>query len=379
MKKKLKSNKFFPVSKPQILKSDINFLVNSIKDGWISSEGSEVKKFEKKLSSYIGRKYGIAVANGTGALEIAVKSLKLKKNSEVILSNFTIISPAVAIIKEGLKPVFVDIDTTTWNSSYEDIIKKVSSKTKCIIATHTYGYPMEIDKLENFCRKNNIYLIEDAAEMVCHKYKKKYCGNYGDISTYSFYANKHITTGEGGMIFTNNLKLKDYCVDIRNLCFGKKNRFNHYDIAGNYRMTNMQAALGLAQLSRVKQILSTKKRIGKIYYDYLKKYDDVLYIQKPIYKKFVNIYWVVGVYIKKKINIKLLRNNLFKSCIQTRDFFYPLNKQDAFKRYPFYKKKFKNSEDVSKNGFYLPSYLSMKQKDIKIICDKLIYFLNEKK
>tara|TARA_B100000963_G_C22582909_1_gene651707 strand:- start:364 stop:1500 length:1137 start_codon:yes stop_codon:yes gene_type:complete len=377
--KKLKSGNFFPVSKPEILKSDINFLVGAIKDGWISSEGEKVSIFEKKLSTYIGRKYGIAVSSGTAALEVAIKSLKLKKGSEVILSNFTIISPALAVVKEGLNPVFVDVDPITWNSRFEEIIKKVTKKTTCIIATHTYGYPMEIDKLEKFCRKNKIYLIEDAAEMVCHKYKKKYCGNYGDISTYSFYANKHITTGEGGMIFTNNLKLKDYCADIRNLCFGKKNRFNHYDIAGNYRMTNMQAALGLAQLSRVKKILSTKKKIGKIYYDYLKKYDDVLYIQKPVYKKFVNIYWVVGVYIKKKINIKLLRNNLFKSGIQTRDFFYPLNKQDAFKGYSFYKKKFKNSEDVSKNGFYLPSYLSMKQNDIKIICNKLLHFLNEKK
>tara|TARA_B100000575_G_scaffold292383_1_gene300581 strand:- start:863 stop:1642 length:780 start_codon:yes stop_codon:yes gene_type:complete len=258
--KKLKSGNFFPVSKPEILKSDINFLVGAIKDGWISSEGEKVSIFEKKLSTYIGRKYGIAVSSGTAALEVAIKSLKLKKGSEVILSNFTIISPALAVVKEGLNPVFVDVDPITWNSRFEEIIKKVTKKTTCIIATHTYGYPMEIDKLEKFCRKNKIYLIEDAAEMVCHKYKKKYCGNYGDISTYSFYANKHITTGEGGMIFTNNLKLKDYCADIRNLCFGKKNRFNHYDIAGNYRMTNMQAALGLAQLSRVKKILSTKKK-----------------------------------------------------------------------------------------------------------------------
>ena len=378
MKNKSKLNKFFPVSKPEILNYDIKFIVNSIKDGWISSEGKQVREFEKKLSKYIGRDFGIAVSSGTAALEIAVKSLKMKKNSEVIMSNFTIISPAIAILKEGLQPVFVDVDLKTWNSTYEAIIQKVTKKTKCIIATHTYGFPMEIDKLEIFCKKNSIFLIEDAAEMVCHNYKKKFCGNYGDISIYSFYANKHITTGEGGMIFTNNNDLKNICSDMRNLCFGKKNRFNHYDIAWNYRMTNMQAALGISQLSRISSIIKRKKIIGRLYYNILKNYDDILYIQKPKYKKFTNIYWVVGIYINKKIAIKTLREKLLNSGIQTRDFFYPLNKQDAFINYPFYNKVYKNSEDLSKNGFYLPSFLGIKPSEIKIICEKLLIFLNEK-
>ena len=214
--------------------------------------------------------------------------------------------------------------------------------------------------------------------MVCHKYKNRFCGSFGDISIYSFYANKHITTGEGGMIFTNNKNLNNKFRDFRNLCFGKKNRFNHYDIAWNYRMTNMQAALGISQLRRIKSILKKKILIGKYYFHFLKKYENILYIQKPILENFVNIYWIVGVYIKKKINIKKLRQYLQNNGIQTRDFFYPLNKQTAFKKFSFYKQKFNNSELLSKNGFYLPSYIGIKKQDIKFICKKIIEYLNEK-
>ena len=361
MKPKLNLNKFFPVSKPEILKQDIEYIKNSIKNGWVSSEGPQIKQFELNVSKFIGRKYATAVSSGTAALEIALRALKLRKKSEVIISNFTIISPALAIIKQGLKPVFVDVDMKTWNSNYLSIVKRVTSKTKCIIATHTYGYPMDIDKLEKFCKKKKIYLLEDAAEMVCHKYKNRFCGSFGDISIYSFYANKHITTGEGGMIFTNNKNLNNKFRDFRNLCFGKKNRFNHYDIAWNYRMTNMQAALGISQLRRIKSILKKKILIGKYYFHFLKKYENILYIQKPILENFVNIYWIVGVYIKKKINIKKLRQYLQNNGIQTRDFFYPLNKQTAFKKFSFYKQKFNNSELLSKNGFYLPSYIGIKK------------------
>ena len=153
MKPKLNLNKFFPVSKPEILKQDIEYIKNSIKNGWVSSEGPQIKQFELNVSKFIGRKYATAVSSGTAALEIALRALKLRKKSEVIISNFTIISPALAIIKQGLKPVFVDVDMKTWNSNYLSIVKRVTSKTKCIIATHTYGYPMDIDKLEKFCKK----------------------------------------------------------------------------------------------------------------------------------------------------------------------------------------------------------------------------------
>ena len=190
MKKKLKlRNKFFPVNEPLISDKDIRSVVKILKAGWVSSDGPEVKKFENQLAKKIGKKYGICVSNGTTALEIAIKSLKLKKGSQIIIPNFTIISSALAVIKNNCIPILIDCDKTSWNMKLSEIKKKINNKTKCIIATHIYGYPLEIEKIKSICKKKKIILIEDAAEMLGHSYKNKQCGYYGDLSTFSFYAN----------------------------------------------------------------------------------------------------------------------------------------------------------------------------------------------
>ena len=208
------------------------------------------------------------------------------------------------------------------------------------------------------------------------KYKNKYCGSFGDISTFSFYANKHITTGEGGMISTNNLKYSIKCRDLRNLCFGKKDRFNHSDIGWNYRMTNIQAAMGLSQLKNINKIINKKIYIGKLYYNLLSKNKNI-FITKPNIGKFKNIYWVVGILIfKKNLLAKKLSKKLKNVGIQTRPFFYPMNKQKILKK--FLKKsgeKFINSEYISKYGLYLPSYYNLKKKDIYYICNQVNNFL----
>jgi len=362
MKKKsnLNKNNFFPVSIPHITKRDILSVNQSLKKGWISSDGPEVKKFEEKFSKYVDRKYSIAVSSGTAALEIAVKALGIKKNDEVLVPNFTIISNALAVIKQKAKPVLLDCNLENWNIKIEDIEKKITKKTKAIIITHIYSFPNDMDKILKICRRKKILVIEDAAEVIGLNYKNKKCGSFGDISTFSFYANKQITTGEGGMISVNKLDLFNKCKSLRNLCFGKINRFNHNDIGWNYRMTNLQAALGLSQINNINQIVKKKMLIGRRYYKNLSNNKN-LQILPPTNSYSKNIYWVVGIVIKsKKMKARLLSKKLIKFGIMTRPFFWPMHEQEIFKKMKLFKKNnFKNSTYLSRYGLYLPSYFSL--------------------
>ena len=363
--------KFFPVNQPLIHKSDIKSVNNALKTGWISSEGPNVIKFEKEFSKYIGHKYGIAVSSGTAALDIAVKVLNLKKGDEIIIPNFTIISNIIPAINLGLKIKLVDCDLKNWNMNINKVKETITSKTKAIIVTHIYNYPARIDILKKICKMKKILLIEDSAESLGQKIYKKKCGSFGDISTFSFYSNKQITTGEGGMITTNNknffLKAKDY----RNLCFGKNDRFNHSDIGWNYRMTNIQASLGLSQLKRINSIIKKRHFVGKKNYKFLKNNKNI-YIPEPEKNFSKNIYWVIGILIrnqKLKIDSKKVIKKLAKLNIGSRPFFWPMNKQNVFKKYKLFKSKnYKNSQYLSKYGFYLPSSLNLKFAEIKYIC-----------
>ena len=373
-KLKLKSKEFIPVNKPLITKIDRDNVYRVLKKGWISSEGPEVSKFEQNFSQLINRKFSISVSNGTAALEIAIKALGIKKNDEVIIPNFTIISNALAVIRQNAKPVLVDCDLDNWNMIISDIEKKITKKTKAIIATHIYNFPLDMERIIKICKKNKIFLIEDAAEVIGQKYKKKMCGSFGDISTFSFYANKQITTGEGGMISTNNKEINSKCKSLRNLCFGKKDRFNHDDIGWNYRLSNIQATLGLSQLKRIKTIVKRKEQIGKKYYTLLNKNHNIQ-ILKPNCSFAKNIYWVVGIVINnKKLNIdaKILSQKLIKFGIQTRPFFWPMNKQKALLDLGLFKnQKYPNSEFLSKYGLYLPASLQITDKEIAFICSSI--------
>jgi perosamine synthetase len=377
MKKKLKLKKikFIPVNVPKIFKQDKINVKDCLDKNWISSEGSYVKIFEKNFSKYNDRKYAIAVSSGTAALEVALKALNLKPKDEVIIPTFSIISTALCIVKLGLKPVLVDSDMSTWNMNPQKVIKKISKKTKAIIITHIYGFPVDMDKIIKITKIKNIKIIEDSAEMIGQKYKKRKCGSFGDISTFSFYANKHITTGEGGMILTNNKELYEKCRSLRNLCFGtNNNRFVHDDIGWNYRLTNIQAAIGCGQLKNISWIIKRKREIGKRYHALLKSNDKI--IIQPIKNSFSkNIFWVFGVLIKEKTKNKrdIVMKQLMRKKIQTRTFFYPMHKQKIFKKMKFFsnKEKYPNAEYLSLNGFYLPSGLGIKNYEIDYICETL--------
>ena len=367
-----KKFKFIPVNIPKLYKEEKKNISDCIKTNWISSEGKFVKIFEENFSKFNGRKYGIAVSSGTAALEVAVKSLNLKKNSEVIIPSFSIISTALCVIKSGLKPVLVDCDINTWNTNPDEILKKITQRTSAIIITHIYGLPVNLAKVLIKAKQKKIKIIEDTAELIGQKYKNKICGSFGDLSTFSFYANKHITTGEGGMILTNDKKLYEKCKSLRNLSFSKSyfDRYNHNDIGWNYRMTNLQAALGCGQLKNIHKIIKRKREIGDLYYEKLKNNKNlILQRKKTSYSN--NIYWVFGILIKnkKKYNRNSVMKKLLKYGIDTRPFFLSMNKQSIFiKNKIFTKIKMPNSEYLSKNGFYVPSGLGLKNIEINYIC-----------
>ena len=370
MKKKLKLNKrdIIPVSKPFISKKNIVAINRVLKNGWISSNGPELKKFESEFSKLINRKYSTTVSNGTAALEIAIKALGIKKNDEVLIPNFTIISNALAVLRQGAKPVLLDCNLTNWNININDIEKKITKKTKAIIITHIYSFPNDMDKILQICKKHKILLIEDAAEVLGLSYKDRKCGSFGDISTFSFYANKQITTGEGGMISTDNKKLHAKCNSLKNLCFGKINRFNHEDIGWNYRLTNMQAALGLSQLQDIKKIVKKKMEIGNHYYQGLSLNKNIQ-ILPPTNTYAKNIYWVVGILIKnRKMKASTLAKKLLAKGIGTRAFFWPMHEQIIFKKMKLFNNtKFPNSSYLARYGLYLPSYFQLKKKNIEKI------------
>ncbi len=373
-KSKLK-NKFIPVNTPKIFSQEKKLVNKALSTGWISSEGPAVKQFEKKFSKFNKRKFGVTVSSGTAALEIIIKSLNLKKGDEVIIPAFTIISSVMCIIKNGLKPVLVDSDLENWNMSIDQTINKINKKTKAIIITHIYGFPVDMQKIINIAKKKKIIIIEDAAEMIGQKYKNKICGSFGTASTFSFYANKHITTGEGGMIVTNDKTIYERCKSLRNLCFGNKgNRFNHSDIGWNYRFTNIQAAIGLGQLQNINWIVKRKKEIGRRYIERLKNNKNII-IQKRKNKYSDNIFWVFGILIKKNYKLKRdeITKKLLKNNIQTRNFFHPMHKQSILLKRGIFKKnlKFPNSEYLAKKGFYLPSGLGLTNKEIDFICTKV--------
>ena len=365
-------DKFIPVNEPSLGEREKELLIECIDSGWISSEGPFVERFENSFSDKVNRKYGISCSSGTAALDLAVASLNIGPGDEVIMPTFTIISCASSVIRRGAKPVLIDADPKTWNMNVEEIEASITSKTVAIMAVHIYGLPVDMDPLLEIANKYKLIVIEDAAELIGASYKNKPCGSFGNISTFSFYPNKQITTGEGGMVVTNDLEIRNRCRSLRNLCFQKEKRFVHDELGWNYRMTNIQAALGIAQLEKLDSIVKKKINNGKIYEQYLK---DIKYIKTPLKRTAYaeNIYWVFGILIDSKIGkAEDLMKKLNALNIGTRPFFFPMHKQPVFKKMGYFKNQFfPVSEKLYNNGFYLPSGLNLKNENIKEVTEKL--------
>jgi perosamine synthetase len=358
---------FIPVNEPLLDGNEKKYLAECIDTGWISSEGPFVKRFEEEFAARVGRKYGIAVTNGTTAIDAAVEALGIGPGDEVILPTFTIISCVLQIVRSGATPVLVDSDPLTWNMDVSQIEAKITPRTKAIMVVHIYGLPVDIDPVLSLCRRYGLKLIEDAAEMIGQTYRGKPCGSFGDISTVSFYPNKHITTGEGGMILTDDDELAETCRELRNLCFKPGKRFVHERLGWNLRMTNLQAAVGVAQLERLDKLLEKKRWIGQRYNELLV---DLSGVQLPLeltnYAK--NIYWVYGLTLGDSMTSHAAEaiSQLKKLGIDCRPFFYPLHQQPVLKDLGLFAgESYPVSELMYQRGFYVPSGLALTEDQIK--------------
>ena len=254
-----------PVNRPLLDGNEKKYLIECIETGWISSEGPFVKRLEADFAKLMGCAHGVAVCNGSVAIEVALAALRIGPGDEVIVPSFTIISCAAAIVRAGAVPVVVDCQSDTWNIDPALIAAKITSRTKAIMVVHIYGLPVDMDPVIALARKHGLFIIEDAAEQHGQTYKGKPVGSLGDIATVSFYPNKQITTGEGGMVVTNDEALAERCRALRNLCFDKERRYIHEELGWNFRMSNIQAAVGVAQLERIDQTLAKKRLIGQWY------------------------------------------------------------------------------------------------------------------
>jgi perosamine synthetase len=350
-----------PVNQPVLSGNERKYLCECIDTEWISSEGPFVKRLESGMAALTGREHGIAVCNGSVALDVALAALHIGPGDEVILPAFTIISCGAAIVRAGATPVVVDAEAHTWNLDVSLVEKLLTPRTKAIMAVHIYGLPVDMDPLLKLARRHGLKVIEDAAEVIGQNYRGRPCGGFGDVSTVSFYPNKHITTGEGGMVLVNDTALADRCRSLRNLCFDKERRFMHEELGWNFRMSNMQAAVGVAQLERIEETVKQKRLIGGWYNDLLHGLPG---IELPLAATDCaeNIYWVYGVVLGEAVGfdareaIKRMR----AKGVDCRHFFWPMHRQPVFERMGLFAGvSCPVAERLAHRGFYLPSGLAL--------------------
>ncbi len=350
-----------PVNEPLLNGNEKQYLNQCIDTGWISSEGPFVKQLEADLAARVGRRHGIAVSNGSVALDAALAALKLGPGDEVILPTFTIISCAAAIVRSGATPVVVDSDPITWNMDVSAIAAQITPRTKAIMVVHIYGLPVDMDPLLAIAEQHGLSIIEDAAEMHGQTYKGRPCGSFGEISTFSFYPNKHITTGEGGMIVTDDDDLADRCRSLRNLCFQPQQRFIHEALGWNMRMSNLQAAVGVAQLERLDEFVARKRHMGAYYTEQLAAIPG-LQLPLPQTDFATNIYWVYGLVLDDDLPFDAaeVMRRLSSYKIGTRPFFWPMHEQPVLQRMGLFEGvRCPVAERLARRGFYIPSGLAL--------------------
>jgi perosamine synthetase len=358
---------FVPVNEPLLSGNEKKYLDQCIDTGWVSSDGAFVRELETKVAAEFGRRHGIAVCNGSAALDVAVTSLDLRPGDEVILPAHTIISCAAAIVRAGASPVLVDSDLRTWNMRPDEVARKITKRTKAIMVVHIYGLPVDLRPIVELASEHGLKIIEDASQMIGQTYRGRFCGSFGDVSTFSFYANKLVTTGEGGMVLVDDDGLADRARSLRNVCFGSSRRFVHEELGWNFRMSNLQAAVGLAQFERWNESVARKRAIGKRYNELLA---DVSQLQLPLpatdYAE--NIYWVYAVLLKESAGMDAAQamHRLAEVGIGTRPFFWPMHEQPVFQRMGLFANEcYPAAERMGRRGFYLPSGMALTEEQIE--------------
>lgn len=362
---------------PIIDKQELKLVSSCIKDSMLSFRGKFINKFEKKFEEFIGGGHATTTTNGTTAIELGLSTLGIKNGDEVIIPNFCFAAVINAVINVGAKPVLVDVDQSTWTIDPDEIKKNISKKTKAIIAVHTYGIICDIAKIKKIIDDRKIFILEDCAEALGSKIKNKTIGVQSDCSTFSFYANKTITTGEGGMVVFKNKEFFKRSLILRNQGRDPQdNSFLHIYKGFNFRMTNMQAALGYAQMFKIERFLKNKKKIFKVYNKYLSKNKSIIFL--PVPKNTENSYWLYTIrlknFSKKKRN--LLIKKLKNKGIETRPGFYPLSEMTPYKKYS--KKNYRNSKKIAFSSISLPTSSNLKEKDVISISKILLKELNDR-
>ncbi len=371
--------KKYPVSEPNIGERELELVSEAIKTNWVSSIGPFVEEFKKKFAEFCGTKYACAASSGTTALHLAVAGLGIGRGDEpfkesadeVIAPTFTMIASTNSILYTGARPVLVDSEMETWNMDVGQIEDKITENTKAIMVVHTYGHPVDMDKIMSLAKTYNLKVIEDAAEAHGAEYRGKKVGGIGKVGCFSFYANKIITTGEGGMCTTNDEELCHFMHTLMNHTFTEERHFWHKHLGFNYRLTNLQAALGLAQLERIEELIKIKRENAKLYSDLLSEIEGIVTPPEAPWAK--NVYWMYGILLedgfgKKKDEVRM---GLAKHGIETRSFFIPMHQQPVYKRIGLFKGEFPVADELCERGFYLPSATTLKEEDIHFIAGKL--------
>ena len=361
-----------PVAEPLITQEDIACVNQALASGWISSYGRFLEQFEKRWADICGMPFGIAVSNGTVALDVAVGLLRLQPGDEIIMPAFTIISPALAVVRAGGVPVLVDSDPVNWQMDVAQIEKKITPKTKAILVVHIYGHPADMDPVADLAARYGLTIIEDAAEVHGAEYKGVKCGGIGDISTFSFYANKLISTGEGGMVLVRDAAHAEHARSLRNLCFQKDRRFYHEALGYNFRMTNLQAALGCSQLERLEQIVMQKRAIA---HGYNERLGDLTRIELPPEASWAkNVYWVYGLILGEEVPFDAaeLSEHLRSRGVDTRPFFLGMHEQPVFRAMGlFAEERYPIAERLARRGLYIPSGLQLSEQQMDTVADAI--------
>ena len=361
-----------PVCEPLLSGNEIEYVLNCLQSNWISSQGEYIQSFEDMFAEYCGVRYGISTTSGTTALHLALVTAGIGEGDQVIIPTFTMAATAFSVAYTGAQPVLVDAEPETWNIDVNKIEQKITQHTRAIIPVHIYGHPCDMEPIMDIAQKHDLIVIEDAAEAHGAEYKGKKAGGIGHINCFSFYANKIITTGEGGMVVTDDQLLAERAKRLKDLAHSPDQRFLHTDIAYNYRMTNIQAAIGVAQLENIDCHVEARRSHAALYNKILK---DVPGIVLPTEKAYVkNVYWMYGIVINNSfgINRDELMKVLFEKGIQTRAFFIPMHKQPALINRGLFKNEiYPVADKLGDTGLYLPSGSGLKEEDIYYICDTI--------
>jgi perosamine synthetase len=378
VQKKIITKKCVSVSQPVLGELESKYVNNALKDNAVSGfYGEYLSKFESGFSEYCGCRYGVSTTSGTTALHLAMLTLSIGEGDEVLVSSLTNMATFFAVLYTGAKPISVDIEKDTLNIDPKLIEKKITPRTKAILVVHLFGHPVDMHPVIEIARRHNLFIVEDCAQAHGAEYKGKKVGSFGDIGCFSFYANKILTTGEGGMIITNNSNYAERAAVLKSLAFGDKNKFMHEAVGYNYRMTNLQAALGCAQLERIEEIIKKKRVIANYYTE---RFLSNPYLQLPVEKSYAkNVYWMYFIVLKGILNEKrkLVMSLLAERGIETREGFIPYNMQNIFiEKGLAHFDECPVANNVAYSGFYLPSGSNLYDEDLEYVAENFIEIIN---